>query len=79
MTALDKAGLVGRVEPHPFVPKVMDEMLNLSPEDWAAASTWADTAKRLMPGMEDARWNGIRHGFAGGLAYARALAAAGQP
>lgn len=66
----------GLTEAHPFNPDMIKALGAATSEQWQAASQWADAAKRLMPDMEDARWQGIRHGFLAGLVYADVQAAA---
>ena len=66
------------LEASPLIPEIVMAFAALSSSDWDAATRWADVCKQMMPDMESARWQGIRHGFAGGLAYNAALRALAQ-
>ena len=46
----------------------MEALAALTSDDWNEASAWADAAKRLQPDMTNDRWQGIRHGYAAGIA-----------
>ena len=46
----------------------LDALVALTQADWDEASAWAGATKRMQPGMTDDRWQGIRHGYAAGVA-----------